>query len=152
MVDEVAAENRCNMQSATARAVGFENAPAQRSGQQSDSRIVALYKNGYISEISAPSAAECLKRIDYPPARPQRLESLYRNRAAGVNPKRPGIKTREPLRCGRNGIVDKRYDIYVGIGSDRIETVSRASGREFLGMGKRPAVDLHHSVAKCRDK
>ena len=79
MVDEVAAENRCHMQPASARAVGFENAPAQRSGQQSDSRVVALYKNGYISEISAPSAAECLERIDYPPARPQRFESLYRN-------------------------------------------------------------------------
>ena len=69
-----------------------------------------------------------------------------------MNPKRPGIKTREPLRSRRNGIVDKRYDIYVGISSDRIETVSRASGREFLGMGKCPAVDLHHSVAKRRNK
>ena len=152
MVDEVAAENRCNMQPASARAVGFENAPAQRSCQLSDGRVIALYKNGYISEIPAPSAAECLERIDYSPARSQRLESLYRNRAAGMNPKRPGIKTREPLRCGRNGIVDKSYDINVGIGSDRIEAVSRASGREFLGMGKRPAVDLHHSVAKRRNK
>ena len=79
MVDEVAAENRCNMQPASARAVGFENAPAQRSGQQSDSRIVALYKKRYISEIPAPSAAECLERIYYPPARPQRVKSLNRD-------------------------------------------------------------------------
>ena len=152
MVDEVTAENRCYMQPASARAVGFENTPAQRSGQLSDNRIVALYKKRYISEIPAPYAAECLERIYYPPARPQRVKSLNRNRAAGMNPKRPGIKTREPLRSRRNGIVDKRYDIYVGIGSDRIEAVSCASGREFLGMGMRPAVDLHHSVAKRRNK
>ena len=79
MVDEVAAENRCYMQPASARAVGFENTPAQRSGQLSDNRIVALYKKRYISEIPAPYAAECLERIYYPPARPQRVKSLNRD-------------------------------------------------------------------------